>query len=118
MSGVRWVHCRFCQQTYAAGQGERCSLCGKDEALRDADAPPPAAVLRASWATPAGPDGGVALTAGCVGIVSGAALGGIIGPDWLPGLFSPIVGAMLGAAGGAVLAVAAATLVSWIGNRQ
>jgi hypothetical protein len=74
-----WVQCGHCGQTYAAGRGERCALCGKDEGLRDVPRP----VLRdgsdrASWAADARSASGAAFAGGCIGILLGATLGLVI----------------------------------------
>ncbi len=63
----RWVKCRFCEQTFITGQGDRCSLCSKEGGLVEVPPPGPSpnAVDQKSWAIPEGPDGGTSLAAGC-----------------------------------------------------
>jgi hypothetical protein len=80
MDEERWVHCGYCGQTYAAGRGQRCSLCARAGGLRDVPAPPPSPneLDRATWAPGARFNGGVPLTGGCLGMLVGATLGVII----------------------------------------
>jgi hypothetical protein len=76
----RWVHCQFCQQTYAAARGDRCSLCRKAGGIVDVPRPQmaPASRDRVSWTPAAGPDDGISLAAGCLGILVGTMLGVVI----------------------------------------
>jgi hypothetical protein len=86
MDDDRWVHCRFCRQTYAAGRGERCSLCGKAGGLLDVPRPAtPAADDRGSWAPGAGTSASATVAAGCLGILIGAFVGMMIAPTLLAG---------------------------------
>jgi hypothetical protein len=76
----RWVHCRFCQQTYLAGDADGCSLCGKTGGLHEV--PPPARSAgekeRASWAPATGPDAATSLAAGCFLLLVGTVLGVVV----------------------------------------
>jgi len=72
----RWVHCCHCGQTYAAGLGPHCSLCGLVGGLSDVPRPPPNPnASERDSREPAGESGGQALAGGCLGVLAGAALG-------------------------------------------
>jgi hypothetical protein len=120
----RWVYCRFCEQSYLAGPGERCSLCRQAGGLREVA---PTRLVqtyreRASRAPPGGSDAGTTLAAGCFGMLVGGAFGAAIalslpveGPPggecgmWVvPLMFGQLfvglgVGAVVGGLGGLLL---------------
>jgi hypothetical protein len=76
----RLVICRFCQQTYFAGPGERCSLCGKTGGLCESQATelPSLDLNRGSWANSKGMGHSSVLLAGCCGVLAGAFLGVLV----------------------------------------
>jgi hypothetical protein len=134
----RWVNCRFCEQTFIAGQGDGCSLCGKGGGLVDVFPPTPSpyAEDQKSWAVPEGPDSGTSLAAGCLLVIIGTVVGvGIayllpeVGLEqaaqkpafsWADNFFARLfTGAFLGAVcGGLIAAVLLLLLPRWKGRRR
>lgn len=80
MAAGRLVNCRFCQQTYFAGPGERCSLCGKTGGLCDSPATglPFLDLNRGSWADAKETGRNSVLLAVYCGILAGVFLGVLI----------------------------------------
>lgn len=80
MTAGRLVNCRSCQQTYFAGPGDRCSLCGKPGGLCESQATelPALDLNRGSWADSKGMGQSSVLLAGCCGVLAGAFLGVLV----------------------------------------
>jgi len=74
---MRRVHCNKCDQTYFAGPGDRCSLCGESGTLAEVAYSLSSVPYsdRSTWAVPKGDNEATSLVAGFFGLIVGAMLG-------------------------------------------